>query len=150
METQIGAINCDSVELDHLANYYDSFLRSLRMLRAILASFTWFLVVIPLELGLAAYFLILEPPTNARGETTSAWSFFGSWQYAAGMTIYSLFIVSICYIFFFLFRNVSAGSICSARFMTALMLPLPLLNILSVFVKPCGSVYNVSTDGWPR
>jgi hypothetical protein len=132
METQIGAINWDTVELDHLAKYYDSFWRSLRIIRAILGSITWFVILILVELGLAVYFVTLEPPTNAWGETTGAWRFFLSWEYSAVMTIYSLLIVSIWYIFFYLFRNVSAGSIRSARLMVALMSPVLLLNILSV------------------
>jgi hypothetical protein len=150
METQIGAIDCDAVELDHLAKNYDAFLRSLRIIRALLGCITWFVIVIPLELGLASYFLIVEPPTNARGETSSAWSFFLSWQYSAVMTIYSLLIVSIWYIFFYLFRNVSAGSIRSARFMVALMLPVLLLNVLSavfwIFLLGYLILFNIPRD----
>jgi hypothetical protein len=152
MDARIGVINFDAVNLDHIAKYYDGFSRSLRLIRAVLGYITWLVIVIPLLFGVAAYLLMTQPSTNASGEMGSAWRFFLSWQFAAGITIYSVLIISLWYTIFYSLRTISAGSIASARWLVALMSPVLLLNALCLglwlsvlghrifFVTPAASV----------
>jgi hypothetical protein len=130
MDTRIEATDCDEIDLDHIARYYHAFLRSLWLIRAILGCVTWLVIVIPLLFVVAAYLLVTVPSTNAWGEPSSSWRFIVSWQYAVGITIYSLLIVSIWYTLFYLLRTISAGSIGAARFMVAFISPVLLLNAI--------------------
>jgi hypothetical protein len=106
MKARPEFVNIDTVELDRLARACEAFLRSLRMLRAAVASMSETLSIWIIVLVFTVLFYYIRPPLNSK------WIAISPWLALAIFGILVVFVFAcVLYFYFYLLRSVAAGSL---------------------------------------